>query len=248
MLETQTKGAGAFMRKILKNIMIVCAALFLLAGILFTINYVSNERMINRFEDGEYSFNVLSALGILEPYIAPYNEGNVFFEKKNYEQAIRCYEKALTKKPSKPEDCKVRINLALAMTLPIQPEQVNDMNREETIAILDDAIEILCENSCADHEDQSGEQIDGHSKDATELKEDIERLKKELLKDETQSGKDSKQGDGKDPKGNESNEDKKREQELTEQLKEIQNSGQQERMDSLTTPYLDYEFYTGKTW
>ena len=55
MLETQTKGAGAFMRKILKNIMIVCAALFLLAGILLTINYVSNERMINRFEDGMYS-------------------------------------------------------------------------------------------------------------------------------------------------------------------------------------------------
>ncbi len=236
------------MRKILKKIMIVCAAVFWMVCILLTINYVSNERMINRFEDGEYSFNILGALGILEPYIAPYNEGNVFFEKKNYEQAIKCYEKALSKNPSKPEDCRIRINMALAMTLPIQPEMVNDSNRKETIDTLDEAIRILCENSCADHENKSGKDVDGHSRKATELKEDIERLKEELLKDKEASGEDSNQGSNDDSSGGESKEEKQREKDLTEQLKEIQNNGQQERTTSLTTPYIDMEMYYGKTW
>lgn len=236
------------MRRKIKVGMIVGMVLCLLAGVLLTVNYVCNERMIKRFEEKDYSFNIMSALGITEPCIAPYNEGNVYFAKKNYKQAIRCYETALSKNPSEPKDCEIRINLALAMTLPIQPETVNDSNRKEIIKTLDDAILILTENSCADHESKSGKTVKGHSKTATELKEDIERLKKELMKDDTPE-KDQSNDSDKDSEEKEKDKDQKKDQELTDQLKEIQNNSQQDRTSSLNQQYMDEDdWYTGKTW
>ena len=70
----------------------------------------------------------------------------------------------------------------------------------------------------------------------------------ELIKDKESSGEDSKQSSNDDSSGGESKEEKQREKDLTEQLKEIQNNGQQERTTSMTTPYMDYEMYYGKTW
>ena len=236
--------------KILKKILIGFAAFSWLIGILLVINHISNERMIRNFEDEDYTFNALGSMGVLEPYIAPYNEGTVYFAKKNYEKAIACYEKALAKNPSEPKDCEIRINMALAMTLPIKPEEVNDSNRKAVIQTLDDAIDILCEHSCADHESKSGKEVDGHSKEATELKEDIERFKEELLQEESgEPEQDPSNEPEQQPEEQQSEEEKKKEENIAEQLKEIQVRGQQERTSSQDDIYtFEFEPFSGKSW
>ncbi len=238
--------------KKLRMILIGFAAISWLIFLLLMVNHISNEHMIRNFEDGEYSLNAFGALGVLEPYVAPYNEGNVYFEKKNYEKAIACYEKALSKNPSEPMDCEIRINMALAMTLPIKPEEVNDSNRKAVIQTLDDAIEILCENSCADHENKSGKKISGHSKTATELKEDIERFKEELQKEEDPSNpeEDPSNPEEKQPEEQQqTEEEKQREQNIADQLKEIQERGQQERTADQSNPYsIEFVPFSGKSW
>lgn len=148
------------MKKISLAISLFC---LITAGVLF-IGYSGNEKAIR-----DKKVNKLKALGFMEPYIAPYNEGNLAFEKGDYEEAAELYKAALKYNIPEQRECKIRINLALAMVTPIDEDYITKDNVEECIDILYDAIDVLTLKGCADNDEKKG-----HNAKATQLKNDIE--------------------------------------------------------------------------
>lgn len=160
----------------MKRIVAALWAVLVLMLMVLVVNYVSNEAMIKAYNNKKYEKNFLAALGFTQPYISHYNQGNNYFQLGYYDLAEDEYEKALDFNPPEDMDCQIRINLALAMTTPIDKDQVNPDNLEDTLEILHDAQDILCENGCASMDEDD----EGHSKDAQQLKEDIDEFIKEL--------------------------------------------------------------------
>ena len=67
-------------------------AIFL--AILLLADY-SNNRMIEKFNEGTYEQNPLGFLGFTEPYVNSYNRGNIFYTLGQYELAEQEYEQAM---------------------------------------------------------------------------------------------------------------------------------------------------------
>ena len=82
-------------------------------------NYVNNERKIKRFENGDYKENSTDVLGFTEPYINDYNQGNIYYKQKEYGKALESYKKALEQNPPFEKECRIRINMALSIVVPI---------------------------------------------------------------------------------------------------------------------------------
>lgn len=146
-----------------KTGLVISIAFLVLSGVLF-LGYSGNEKAIR-----EKKVNTFKEIGFMEPYVAPYNEGNLAFEQKKYDEAVRLYQKALEYNVPKERECKVRINLALAMVTPIDEDYIAQNNVDECISTLRSAIDVLTEKGCADCDGK-----EGHNKDATQLKKDIE--------------------------------------------------------------------------
>lgn len=159
----------------MKRVFTALWAVLVLILIVLVANDVSNEAMIKAYNNKKYEKNFLASLGFTQPYIAHYNQGNNYYQQGYYDLAIDEYNKALDFNPPGDMDCQVRINIALAMTLPIDKDQVTVDNLQDTLDILYEAEEVLCENGCAEMDDD-----DGHSKDAQQLKEDIDEFIAEL--------------------------------------------------------------------
>lgn len=155
----------------MKRIISALWAVLVIVLMILVVNYVGNEAMINNYNNKKYEKNFLAALGFTQPYISHYNQGNNYYQQGYYDLAIEEYEKALEFNPPEGMDCQIRINIALAMTLPIDEDQVTVDNLEETLEILYEAEDVLCENGCASMDDS-----DGHYKDAQKLKEDIDEF------------------------------------------------------------------------
>lgn len=204
--------------------------------------YVSNEIMINGYNKGDYNENPLSFMGFYEPYVADYNSGNIAYKNGDYEEAVLCYEEALNENPPAKKECSIRINLVLARLSQIDFDNIDADKKSEIIKILDECIDILCEDGCAKKDGS------GHSKDAQQLEEDIEDLKKQLNESSSDDNKSS------DNDNNESSEaesrDEKKEQEKQDKLKEDQKKGQEERSGELkdSKELSDFDYYDGKNW
>ena len=206
------------------------------------INFFANETFVKHYKEGTYKENNLSVLGFLEPHISYYNKGNVYYQKGQYEDAIACYENALSRHPSKEQECDIRINLALSMIAPIDSSQLDEQELERAIATLKDAKEILCKNGCA------SENGDGHNKDAQTLKEDIDRFLNELKNQQNSSSKSSDKSDQNNKKNKE--EPLENKDSIEEQLKEIQKQTNKEREQSMSDleELSNFEFYDGQNW
>lgn len=163
------------MKKIGIGIWSVVLVCFLCLG----ANYISNEVWIDGYQSGDYKGSCLQILGFTEAYIAPYNEGNRQYQLENYEKAIEQYEKALTRHPSYHRECKIRINLVLAMLAGIEPEKITKENLQDTLNLLEDAKEVLYAHGCAEEEEE------GHNADAQRLKDEIEQFEKKLQENVT---------------------------------------------------------------
>ena len=100
------------------------------------------------------------------PYMLWYNHGNDLYNKGDYTEAISAYDIALDLFPTKYKECKIRINMALAMLKKITPDY--DINTR--LEVLNIAREVLTDDGCAGKEDDNG-----HSKEAEKLKKDIDR-------------------------------------------------------------------------
>ena len=107
------------------------------------IPYATNEEWIKKYNKEIYENNVFAAMGILQPCVASYNEGNVYYKMGSYKLAIKDYKKALKQYPTMKQRCDISTNLALAMVQDIDFEKVNKDNVEETKEKLEKAKDVL---------------------------------------------------------------------------------------------------------
>lgn len=231
----------------MKKIHITVIAIILIVLIKFSSTYLINQNCISKYNKGIYNENYLNANNILnfwQAYIVHYNKGNIFYKNSNFEEAINEYEKALKALPPKDKECKIRINLALAMIK--NTESKEGVTTDELLQTLDEAKKILSEKGCANSDEK-----DGHNKDAIQLKKDIEEYEEKLKQQQKQESK-SKQEQKNNDKKNESNqqqsddEKQRKENELKNKQKQS-NGNRQEKIDS-TQSSKDYKYYKGKSW
>ena len=161
--------------RITKRVIVgIWVLLVIFMGILL-LAYYSNRNMIKNYKKEKYEFNQLGFLGFTEPYINPYNRGNIFYSLGDYDRAIAEYDLALSYNPPEPADCMIRVNYALALIAPIDPDKINEDNLDEVLDILDEARDILCEDGCANDKGT------GHYDPAQTLKDEIDEFEEELL-------------------------------------------------------------------
>ena len=238
------------MKKVLKRIGAVIWFIGLLVFFVFLINYVANENFIKNVSAKMYGENVLSFLGFTEKYIAPYNLGNMYYEEGEYDLAIEQYNEALSYEPEEGPDCLIRINLALSMVMPIDVDNLEPEDIDDTIDILEDAIDILTENGCA-----ADKRRDSHNKDAQQLKKDIEDLIEKLKQQQQEQS----NGDGdpddqqqQDPSNgdNDGNSSQEQQEMLQQTFQELLDQTNDERYENLGYDEFmyDYSFYTGDVW
>lgn len=120
---------------------------------------------ISKYEKEIYKENLVKSLEILnfsEGYIAHYNYGNYYYQNEKYSEAINEYNRALELKPPKGKECRIRINKALCI---LKSVDLENKEAKENIEILYKAREVLCEEGCANTDNQNG-----HSQEAEQLK------------------------------------------------------------------------------
>ncbi len=136
----------------------------------------TNNKMIEKYEQGKYEQNPFGFLGFVEPHVNHYNRGNIYYTLGQYELAEAEYELAMNSHLDEPQDCRLRVNYALSLVEQIDPNNITDENLDEVLEILDRARDILCENGCASRDDNSG-----HYPDAQTLKNEIDAFEEWLL-------------------------------------------------------------------
>ena len=159
------------MKRIMAAIWTVTA---MLLAVLLLADY-SNNRMIEKFNNGQFEQNPLGFLGFMEPQVNYYNRGNIYYSLGQYDLARAEYEQALDCDLHDHQDCRLRVNYALSLVEAIDPAYITDENLDEVLAILDEARDILCENGCASRTDNSG-----HFPDAQRLKNEIDAFEEYL--------------------------------------------------------------------
>lgn len=161
--------------RITKRVVVgIWVLLVIFMGVLL-LSFYSNRKMIKDYKKDKFEFNQLGFLGFTEPYINPYNRGNIFYALGDYDRAIAEYETALSYNPPEPADCMIRVNYALALLAPIDADNITDENLDIVLDILDEARDVLCEDGCANDEGT------GHDDAAQKLKDEIDEFEEELL-------------------------------------------------------------------
>ena len=226
----------------MKKRVIAVFIIFVVIWLKLICTYSINEIFIMQYNAKKYEENFVKKLFIgnfLEPYIAHYNYGNVLYKNNNYDKAIEEYNKALKLYPKHDRECKIRINLALAMLKKIDEKDESEDNKK-TLSILNSAKEVLFEHGCANRDDSNG-----HNEDAEKLKKEIEEKENELLEKQ-----ETKQEDNKKEEKKEENKQNTNESEVEEKLKEIQKEVIKERQNKMerTEKMQNYTYYPGKKW
>lgn len=207
--------------------------------------YLYNEYIINQYNQENYSLNTNPLLfaNYIQPYLAHYNMGNIYYQKEEYENAIKEYKTALDLKPGKDQECSVRINLALAMIKTMGKDYDSVENVESSIETLKEARAVLLENDCAT------ERGDGHSETAEKLKEEIDKMLEEL--EETKKEEPDDDNQSKD-EPEEKKDDETNEEDIKEKLQQQQEESYKERAESIEFyEEYDYEFNfdsDGRIW
>ncbi len=152
----------------------------LVAAILTGRRLILNHSYVKAYEKGDYKTEMeesLLTMNFPEGYVPYYNLGNAAYRYGDYNSAISYYTKALENYPPEGRDCKIRINLALALCDTIDFYHLDTQEKVDTaLFILYKARDVLLEKGCAtDEEGQTG-----HDADAQKLKEDIDEMIKKL--------------------------------------------------------------------
>ena len=230
-----------------KKIMAAAGVVSALGLAMLTVNYAVNEYEIKKCSDGIYGHSSVNAvLGFTQSYIYPYNIGNEYYMKGDYEGAEQRYREALEKTPGGDRDCKIRINLALSIVKQIDPDAVTADELDSVIERLEDAKTVLTENGCAHTDDENG-----HSEDAQTLKDEIDRFEESLRQQSQEQPDDKKQPAGKNADEEQDDETGKKSDEIRQKLKEIQGDSIEQRnqdMDEYESYKDGYTFYNGATW
>lgn len=221
---------------------VIITVLALLALMIFSVAYFSNEEWIRNYNDGNYQKNAYSFLGFTQPVVALYNEGNACFQTGQYEVAKTKYEKALEAVHTSRQDCDIRINLALAMVAGIDLDNMDD--KKEIKDKLEKAKDVIKENGYA-KEDGTGS-----DKDAQKLLDEINVLLKQMDEEKEQEKEEEKKNE--EPEDEQKKKEKSGE-ELKEKYRQMQKESTEARekmMESRESfskidEAIDFE---GKTW
>ena len=206
------------------------------------IPYATNEEWIKKYNKEIYENNVFAAMGILQPCVASYNEGNVYYKMGSYKLAIKDYKKALKQYPTMKQRCDISTNLALAMVQDIDFEKVNKDNVEETKENLEKAKEVLKKDGFATEDNT------GSDPDAQQLLNEINKIIKAL--DQASSASSSTEKNEKEEKAVSGAE---QEQEIKEQYKKLQQSSTNARQKNMGKMNSDEDsegsiLFEGKSW
>lgn len=181
--------------------------------------------------------------------VRSYNMANKEFRSGFYDLAESNYSLALYYQPTDKQQCSVRINKALAMVTPLTPESVTYDNLEDTIKILESAIDVLVADDCAHRDDDNG-----HSVKAQILKNEIddyiEWLRENVKPPEEEKQEPQDQKEEPEQKQNPDEEDAQT-KELREKIEQAQKEGMDERTGKLnqySNYFYDYSYYDGKKW
>lgn len=213
---------------------VLCLVLVIIA-LLLAVRLITNRQFLKEYEQGEFGFETeerLLDLNIPERYLPYYNLGNAAYKRGNYKEAVMRYEEALARHPglySEEKDCRVRINLALAM---LKQLDLTDLSSEDNVKhvvnVLLSARDILTENGCANP--QAGV-YDGHSEEAEQLKKEIDELLQKLTDQQDQQDQNDEQEqdqkEQQDPKTESS-----REKEIRKKMEEQMRESAQEKADA----------------
>lgn len=85
----------------------------------------------------------------LQLYKYHYNKGNEYYDSYKYSDAAAEYNKALSYPVPDGEECAIKVNLVLAKIAPVNFDNVPEADLSDTIDLLGDCIDLLCEDGCA---------------------------------------------------------------------------------------------------
>lgn len=211
-----------------KKILIGIYIVMLLICSKLAFNFIYNGIVVAAYHQYNYSVTMkpLLIFNWSEPYIAHYNQGNIYYQNYSFEDAILSYGEALEANPPKEKECDIRINLALAMLGTMEEDYTAPENVETSLEILLGAKEVLLENDCAT------ENGDGHNSTAEQLKEEIEAMIAELQQQSETQQKENSNEEGEKEENQQTQEDEF-EEDVKKALQEQQSEANQERREAL---------------
>ncbi|MBO4926883.1 MAG: tetratricopeptide repeat protein [Clostridiales bacterium] len=213
-----------------KRIIIAAYAVVGLLLFKFAFTYGYNEWVISKYDDGDYSenFSLLEIFNFTEPYIVYYNNGNVMYQNKDYEAAIEYYEKALEMDPPEGKECPIRINLALAKLALLGEDAMTPENIEDTIELLEECLDILSEDNCANDKGK------GHDNRAQRLYDEIKEMLEQAEQEQQQQQKDQDQQQDEEEKKKQQQEEQQkqqRQQEIEDEMERRNDESNQQRQE-----------------
>ena len=238
----------------------ILTALMVILAILLGVRFILNSLFLKEYREGsleESKMEMLLKLNFPERYVPYYNLGNIAYEKGDYDEAIAHYEDALKRKPGfykEERNCRVRVNLALAMVKQIDLSDLSTEKKINTvIKQLQAARTVLTEDGCANPKVGV---YDGHSEEAEQLKKEIDELIAQLQQsqqnpsDQDQDNQDQQDQEQKKNENSESMREKELRKKMQEQKKEsaeekAQAQREKERMEGDDG---EGDSYTGKDW
>lgn len=168
-------------------IIIICISIILKVS----CKIIINKRFIANYPDSNQAFRLMliSIFNIYEPYIAPYNYGNYYYQKERYERAYEKYKKALSYNVPKKRLCSIDINIALSLIQLANDEK----NEQKSLAYYQEAKDYLrkClsiqKEEIDDDNAEDDSEISNQQKSADDLIDDINNE----ISDKSNSGNDS---------------------------------------------------------
>lgn len=220
----------------------IVAVLLILLGAFLLYRHITNAKFIEATQAGDFEAEKeerLTRLNFPEGYVPYYNLGNMYYKDEKYDEAIASYKKALNQWVPKKKECSIRVNLALAMIKKIDFESLkSSKDVDAAIMQLQAARNILTAKGCAEPAKDSW---NGHSKEAEQLKKEIDQMIDQLEQAKENSGdsnddqNNDQNQDSKDKGSSESQNDKQptqREKDLQDELEERQQEAGKERQDA----------------
>lgn len=228
----------------------VYVILLLICGNL-VFNFIYNSIVVYAYNhtDNKVTMSPILMFNWSEPYIAHYNQGNLYYKEGSYAEAVDSYNKALEYDMPQERECSVRINIALALLKTLGDDYAAPDNVENSLQVLYAARDVLLEKDCAT------EAGGGHSQTAEKLKEEIDAIIKELEEQQqSQEEQDSGQ-DGEDTKKKQEEQQKQEDafeedvKKAIEEKKAKANKERQENLQYYEDQELDYNFdFDGQIW
>ena len=169
---------------IVRGLLLCLGVALAVLGLFFILRVGTNGLFGLLYRSGHYAAGLERTLLWLnkpEGYVPWYNLGNAYFQQGEYQEAVNAYYNALSADQiPEQEECKIRINLALAI---LKPCRFEDLLEEETaqgvVTKLLTARQILVEKGCAHENDEKG-----HNAEAQQLKDEIDEILKKFASDQ----------------------------------------------------------------